>query len=263
VAADAGKQKEYRPTQLGGKAVENRETGNGQPFHGLIQPFTLRKDLSDRIKSFSRQENCTLFVTLLAGFATLLHRYRNETDVVVGTPSPCGREREEYSGLLGYFLNPVALRLDLEKSGTFRELLAQAREVMCEAIDHDDVPVEQLSRELVPSAKYAHNPFFRAAVSLQPMMPDVGLQWSVTSMDVESGGSPWDLYVAFIDRADGLTGRIQYNPDVIESNRIEHGVREFEALMELLIAEPGRRRLSEIDAVELHEASESLCRSAQ
>ena len=262
VNADAGKQRDYWRKQLGGKTVENRESGKGQAFHGAIQPFTLRKDLSDRIKAFSRQENSTLFVTLLAGFATLLHRYRNETDVVVGTPSPCGREREEFSGLLGYFLNPVAMRLDLEKSATFRELLGQAREVMCEAIDHDDVPVEQLARELARNAKYAHNPFFRAAVSLQPMMPDVGLPWSVTSMDVESGGSPWDLYVAFIDRAEGLTGRIQYNPDVIDANRIEQGVREFEALMELLIAEPGRR-LSEIDAVELHEAGEILCRSAQ
>jgi hypothetical protein len=261
VESDAGKQKDYWRKQLGDKAI-SRQPSSGQPFRGTIRSFALRQDLSDRIKAFSRQENSTLFVTLLAGFAILAHRYTNETDVVVGTPSPCGREREEFSSLLGYFLNPVALRLDLGKSETFRAVLAQAREVMCEAIDHDDVPVEHIARELAPKAKYAHNPFFRAAISLQPPMPNVGLPWSVTSMDVESGGSPWDLYVAFIDRTEGLTGRIQYNPDVLDEPRIEQGVREFEQLMEALIAEPGRA-LSEIRGTEAQENGAILCRSEQ
>jgi pimeloyl-[acyl-carrier protein] synthase len=266
VQADAGKQMDYWRQQLGDKPIANQPIANqaptGQPFRGAVRPFTLRKDLSDRIKAFSRTENSTLFVTLLAGFAILAHRYTNETDVVFGTPSPCGREREEFSGLLGYFLNPVAMRLDLTRSGSFREVLAQAREVMCEAIDHDDVPVEHVARELAPQSRYAHNPFFRAAISLQPPMPNVGLPWSVTSMDVDSGGSPWDLYVAFIDRQEGLTGRIQYNPDVIDVPRIEQGVRDFETLMEALIAEPGRR-LSEIGLKEPQENSAILCRSEQ
>jgi hypothetical protein len=157
--------------------------------------------------------------------------------------------------LLGYFLNPVALRLDFEKSTTFRTLLGQAQSVMCEAIDYDDVPMEQLARKLAPTAEYTHNPFFRAAISLQPPMPVLGLPWTVTSMDIESGGSPWDLYVAFIDRAEGIVGRIQYNPDLIEEGRIERGIRDFEALLEMLITEPERRVLA-IDSTESQETDE-------
>jgi non-ribosomal peptide synthetase component F len=194
-------------------------------------------------------------VTLLAGFAVFLQRCTNEKDVVVGTLSACGREREEFSSLLGYFLNPVALRLDFEKSTTFRTLLGQAQSVMCEAIDYDDVPMEQLARKLAPTAEYTHNPFFRAAISLQPPMPVLGLPWTVTSMDIESGGSPWDLYVAFIDRAEGIVGRIQYNPDLIEEGRIERGIRDFEALLEMLITEPERRVLA-IDSTESQETDE-------
>jgi pimeloyl-[acyl-carrier protein] synthase len=260
VLRERDKQTDYWGTQLRGKLSSNRggvdnASGAGQPFRGAIRKFALDRDLSARVKRFSRQENTTLFVTLLAGFAVMLQRWTNETDVVVGTLSACGRDREEFSGLLGYFLNPVALRLNLEGSTTFRTLLTQARAVMCEAIDHDDVPMEQLARELAPTAKYTNNPFFRAAMSLQPPMPVLGLPWTVTSMDVESGGSPWDLYVAFIDCAEGLVGRIQYNPDLIEAGRIERGVREFEALLEMLITEP-ERRLLEMDSTESHETAE-------
>jgi pimeloyl-[acyl-carrier protein] synthase len=257
---ETDKQTDYWATQLRGRLSPNKRRvddapGTGRPFRGAICKFVLDRDLGARIKWFSRQENSTLFVTLLAGFAVFLQRCTNEMDVVVGTLSASGREREEFSNLLGYFLNPVALRLNFEESTTFRTLLAQARAVMCEAIDHDDVPIEQLARKLAPAAEYTHNPFFRAAISLQPPMPVLDLPWTVTSMDVESGASPWDLYVAFIDCAEGLAGRIQYNPDLIEAGRIEQGIRDFEALLEMLITEPERPLLA-IDSKESQETEE-------
>ena len=58
-------------------------------------------------------------------------------------------------------------------------------------------------------------------------------------MDVESGGSPWDLYVAFIDQPEGIVGRIQYNPDMFQVSRIKQGVQDFQSLLELLITNPG------------------------
>ena len=243
VIRETRKQGDYWSKQLGGRLSsesigDNRAIVAGQAFRGAIKKFTLPRDLSSRVKRFSRQENGTLFVTLLAASAVLQYRYTNNADVVVGTLSPCGREREEFSGLLGYFLNPVALRLEIEKSGTFRKLLVQARQVMCEAIEHDDVPMEQLARQMGWPAEDTNRRFFRAAISLQPPTPALGLPWTVTSMDVESGGSPWDLYVAFIDGEDGLAGRVQYNPDLIEASRIEQGIRDFEGLLEMLITEP-------------------------
>jgi hypothetical protein len=258
VEAEQSRQLDYWRRQLRGRPDQKEvEAPSSTPFQGAIRQFSLQRNLSEHLKAFSREENTTLFVTLLAACAILLHRYTNETDLVIGTPSPCGRQREEFSSLLGYFLNPVPLRLDLMKSNSFRELLGQARQVMCEAIDHDDVPLEQLARELAAKARCAHNPFFRTAVSLQPPMPDVGLPWHVTSMDVESGGSPWDVYVAFIDRADGLSGRIQYNPESIDAGRIEQGVRDFERLLENLIANPARQ-LSEI-LTKAAESEQAVC----
>jgi len=242
--AEESKQVAYWRKQLEGRllprAAADETPRARQPFRGAIRSFALPRDLSEQVKHLSRQENSTLFVTLLAAFALLLHRYTNQTDLVIGTLSPSGRKRAEVQGLLGYFLNPVALRIDLEKSSTFRQLLAQTRDVMCAALANDDVPIERLARELMPGAHCNHNPFFNVAMSLQPPMPNLDLPWTVTSMDIESGGSPWDLYVAFIDQPQGIMGRIQFNPDLYEADRIEQGVQDFRALLEMLIENPNQ-----------------------
>jgi len=261
--AEAPKQVAYWRRQLDGKLAPPADGGKErlsahELFPGAIRSFALRPELSERVKKFSRQENSTLFVTLLAVFTVLLHRYTDQTDLVVGTLSPCGRKRAEFQGLLGYFLNPIALRIDLEKSLTFRQLLAQVREVMCEGLANDDVPIERLARELMPEAECTHNPFFRVAMSLQPPMPALDVPWTVTSMDIESGGSPWDLYVAFVDQPQGIVGRIQFNPNLFEVARIEQGVQNFQALLETLIANPGQH-LSKLDSSGLPQSQEVLC----
>ena len=263
VGSDSATQLTYWGKQLSGTLIPidlaGGKTREDPPkFRGEIYPFVLPKDLSDRIKSFSREENSTLFVTLLAGFAVLLQRYTKRSDIVVGTLSPCGREKNEFTGLLGYFLNPVALRLDLAKSATFEDLLVHARETLCAAIIHDDLPIEQLSKELANSTKSQHNPFFNVAVSLQPPTPELGLPWSVTTMDVNSGGSPWEFYIAFIDRAEGIMGRAQFNPDLFELSKVKEIVRDFQNILEQLVSNPGQN-LDGTQPIESGVSEKALC----
>jgi hypothetical protein len=87
-------------------------------------------------------------------------------------------------------------------------------------MSNDDVPIERLAREFKVDDS-SPSPFFAAAISLQPPMPNLNLAWSVTTMDVDSGGSPWDFYLAFIDRPEGLMGRAQFNPDLFDTTTIE------------------------------------------
>jgi cytochrome P450 len=212
-----------------------------QTFRGAIRPFALPKLLGEAVKQLSQQEGVTFFVALLAAFATLLHCYTQQDDIVVGTFSPAGRKRSEVEGLLGYFLNPIALRFDLTGNQTFRELLRQTQKLTLEAISNDDVPIEFLVRELKPKPDLTRNPFFTVGVSLQPPMPQVDLNWTVTSMDVESGGAAWDLYIAFIDGPRELMGRVQYNPDLFESATITRTLQDLQCLMEAVVGDPGRR----------------------
>ena len=191
----------------------NRPRSSSRGYRGVIRPFEFSRDTSKKMKDFSRRENSTVFSVLLAAFAALVHSYSKQENIFLGTLSPSGRKRSEVLNLLGYFLNPVTLKFDFAREPTFTELLMQARTVMSEAIGNDDAPIEHLARQLNP-ADSSPSPFFRAAISLQPSTPTtLGLDWSVTSMDVDSGGSPWELYLAFIDRPEGMIGRAQFDPE--------------------------------------------------
>jgi len=230
------KQLAYWRQQLGVNSPAQNWPG-GAPRHaqrtyrGVIRPFEFSAEVSRNIRAFSSRQNTTLFSTLLAGFAALLHRYTQHTDVIIGTLSPCGRKRIETIGLLGYFLNPVALRFNFEGNPAFDVLIRQAQRVMAEAICNDDVPIEELARE-IKGEDSSPSQFFRAALSLQPSTPSLGLDWSVTSMDVESGGSPWELYIAFIDKPQGLIGRIQFDPGVFHDEAIERLLADLQDLLE-------------------------------
>ena len=213
---------------------------------GQIRPFALTRKVSEGLRSTARREGVTLFMTLLSGFVALLHRYTSQEDILVGTLSPAGRKRTELQELLGYFLNPVALRFDLSSNPTFSELLQQTREVVSEAISHDDVPLEVVSKKLGLATGPGDPPPFSVAISLQPRVPEaLRPEWDVTSMDAGNGGTMWNLYLAFIDCPDGVIGRAQYNSDIFQEETITQMLTNLETLFERLTSRP-HLRLSDL-----------------
>jgi len=214
-------------------------------YRGAIRPFTIPNQLVQRLNAMSRGENVTLFMSLLAGFSALLYRYTDQEDMVVGTLAPSGRKRSEVQNLIGYFLNPVPLRMNLSGNPTFRELLRQVRDVVLEAIANDDVPFEYVLAKAGLSPKPNRRPLFEVVVSLAPATPDLGTGWSQTFMDVESGGARWGLYLELGERPNGLLGRAQYNPDMFEATTIERTLQEWQVLLEAAASNP-ELRLSEL-----------------
>jgi hypothetical protein len=207
-----------------------------ETFRGKIRPFVLPPQRNLEARALSHSQGVTLFMTIAATFAALLNRYARQEDLILGTLSPAGRKRSEVEGLLGYFLNPVALRFDLTGNPAFRDLLRQTQKLTLEAISNDDIPLEQVADEVGATA-----PLFTAAVSLQPPTPKLDLEWSVTSMDMDSGGSPWNLYLVFIDRPGSMIGRVQYNPDMFEEMTINRMLQDFQRLLENVCARPDQR----------------------
>lgn len=206
-------------------------------YHGAIQTFALSQCLTDALKQFSRLAGVTLFTTLMASFASLLHCYTRQVDLIVETPSPAGRKRSEVQSLLGYFLNPVILRMNLDGNPSFTELLQRTRSVVAGALSYDDVPIEVLARELQLNPDPSRKPSFSMALSLQPQTPDSAAEWEVTSMDADSGGSPWDFYLAFIDRPKGLLGRVQYNPSVFDPATIAYMFQDLNTVMQAALSD--------------------------
>jgi len=211
-----------------------------QTFRGAIQPFAINKELSDGLRNLTRGAGGTLFVTMLAGFVALLHCLTAQKDVVVGTLAPT-RKFSEIQGLLGYFLNPVVLRVDASGNPTFRELLRRVQGVVVRALSHDRLPFHQLVTELRSPSDLSRNPLYQVQFSLEPPLPALEPEWNLTPMDVESGGAKLDLYVVVDERADGILGRAQYNPDLFDSSTISRLVEQYIGLLEVLAASPDLR----------------------
>src|SRR5262249_31353426 len=152
------------------------------------------QSIAERLARLSREEGVTLFMTLMAGYQALLYRYSGQEEVVVGTPI-AGRNRAETEGLIGPFLNTLALRADFSNRPSFRELLKQVREVALGAYGHQDLPFEKLVEELQPARDLSRHPIFQTMLVMQNARPEqarlTGLSLEV--QELESTTTKFDL----------------------------------------------------------------------
>jgi acyl-CoA synthetase (AMP-forming)/AMP-acid ligase II/acyl carrier protein len=131
-----------------------------QTSGGTWYPLRLSPALTQELKALSQQHGVTLFMTLLAAFQSMLHRYTGQDDIVVGSLI-ANRNRVEIEGLIGFFVNTLVLRTDLSGNPSFQALLGRVREVTLGAYSHQDLPFEKLLEELRPQRDLSHNPLFQ------------------------------------------------------------------------------------------------------
>jgi len=233
-------QLKYWENQLGGELpVLSWPKGirpSRQTYRGGMHSFAMPAELAQRLKNLGRRESATLFMILLAGLMLLLRRYTGQDDIIVGTLAPSGRKHSEFQRLLGYFLNPVALRANLAGNPPFPSLLRQIRDITLAAVSNDDVPLEIIAQRLQYQPDPRRHPFFTVALSVAPDVAALPSGWKMTYMDVESGGARWDLYIEMSDRAEALLGRAQYNPDLFTSREIAETVHDLQELLEKIAA---------------------------
>ena len=166
----------WRRQMAGAPAVLNLPTDHPRPVvmddRGCRQTVVWDPSMSRALRELGRREGTTLFMTLLAAFQLLLSRYTGEEDVVVGCPI-AGRNRTELEGLIGFFVNTLALRTDLSGNPTFQELLGRVRKVTLAAYDHQDLPFEKLVKELKPERILSHSPVFQVLFQLRNLPNEV------------------------------------------------------------------------------------------
>ena len=139
-----------------------------QTFRGARKETLLSSELTEGIKVLGRQEGATLFMTLLAAFQVLLSRYSGQDQIVVGTPI-ANRTHAEVEGLIGLFLNTLALRGDLSGDPSFVEMLGRTREAALGAYAHQDLPFEKLVDELHPERTLSYSPIFQVMITLRTL----------------------------------------------------------------------------------------------
>src|ERR1700754_536948 len=189
-----------------------------QSFAGARHHFNLSPDLSAQLTALSRREGGTLFMTLLAAFQTLLHRYTNQSDNVVGTPI-ANRNRAETEALIGFFVNTLAMRTDLSGDPTFRDLLARVRETSLGAYAHQDMPFERLIEELQPERSLSHTPMFQVVFVLHnaPATESRFSTLQFSPFEIETTTTHFDLTLSMNATSEALNGWLEYNTDLFEA----------------------------------------------
>src|SRR6266436_4090033 len=233
----------WRKQLAGAPAVLDLPTDQPRPavqtFRGEQLSFNLPQSLSESLKTLSRREGTTLFMTLLAAFQTVLHRYTDQDDLLVGTVTT-SRKRADFDDLLGFFLNTLVLRTDLSGEPTFLELLGRVRKTTVDALAHSDVPVHRLVKELDRERDPARNPLFQVMFVLEPPLPAPGAGWELSQVDVDAGIARVDLYLELDDRPEGLVGRFRYNSDLFAAASITRMLEHLTTLLEGVAADPER-----------------------
>jgi len=224
-----------------------------QNQQGASQLLELPQELLNALEDLSQQAGVTLFMTLLAAFQTLLHRYSGQTDMAIGSPI-ANRHRQALEGLIGFLVNSLVLRTDLAGDPSFRELLHRVRDVTLAAYAHQDVPFEKLVEALQPVRNLGQNPLFRVVFALQNApMEQLSLPGLVLSpVDLETKTARFDLELYLWkcsdnfrnlwgrgwQRSDGLRGLVVYNTELFDEAAIASLRQHFQTLLEGIVANP-------------------------
>ncbi len=212
-----------------------------QSYRGALYPFMLPIDLIRELRTISRLEGVTLFMTMLAGLQAVLYYLTAQDDVVVGT-DVAGRNRAETEPLIGFFINQLALRTDLSGNPSLRQLLGRVREVALGAYAHQDLPFEKLVEALNPERNLSYSPLFQVklvfqnAVDLSQTLQLPGL--SVKSLGGETKKAKFDLLLTLTETANGVHGSMEYSTDLFNASTIERILSHFQTTLQNIATDP-------------------------
>ena len=217
-----------------------------QTYNGKRQYLEPPEQLWHGLRTLCREEKATLYMTLLAAFYTLLHRYTGRDDLIVGSPY-ANRSIFETEGLIGYLLNLLVLRADLSGDPTFRELLRRVRQVTLGAYDNNDLPLASLLQELQPPRDPSRNPLFQVSYVFTNSWGTTfeRSDLTLTPIEVDNGQARFDLTLGIRNGEDAPLVIFEYNTDLFDDSTITRMMGHFQRLLEGIVADP-EQRLSDL-----------------
>jgi amino acid adenylation domain-containing protein/FkbM family methyltransferase len=233
-----------------------------QGHRGATHLFRFAPEVSRGIRALSARHGVTLFMTLLAGFYALLHRYTGQRDLVVGSPV-ANRRRTELEPLIGFFVNTLVLRAQCDGAGSFVDLLRHVRELTLDAFDNQDLPFDRLVEELQPDRALSHNPLFQVMFMLQSAPAGSAPAAGTAAGPVGSGTAKFDLILSMTDTEDALSGAIEYRTDMFDADRIARMGEHVEQLLRHAVDAPDTpvRDLTLLPAAEAQRLRETWTRT--
>ncbi|WP_051711496.1 non-ribosomal peptide synthetase [Andreprevotia chitinilytica] len=204
-----------------------------QSYAGGQVALNLSPTLTNSLKQLSQRHGTTLFMTLLAGWSVLLSRWSGQNDVVIGTPV-ANRQRSELEGLMGFFVNTLALRVKLDGNPKVDELLNQIKTSTIAAYAHQDLPFEQVVEALQPTRSLSHSPVFQVMLVLNntPSGGELSLPGlTLRELPAAHDTAQYDLALYLSEAGDGIIGSLAYASDLFDRATIERLLGHFETLL--------------------------------
>jgi len=210
-----------------------------QSYRGGAVTRSLPPALGARVRSCARDAGTTPFSVLLATFQLLLHRLSGQDDLLVGT-DVANRPRPETEGLIGFFVNNVALRSRIGDDPSFRRHLRRVHDTCLEGLAHQELPLERLIDELRVPRSLAHAPFFQVLFVMQnyPVARTELPKLEIRPLTVPVESSKFDLALFVSEVEDGYRATWIYRTDLFDQGRVESVTAAFETLLEGALADP-------------------------
>ncbi|MGP9685815.1 amino acid adenylation domain-containing protein [Halomonas sp. AOP25-F1-15] len=216
-----------------------------RPRHAMSAPsegqlrFTLPGELSEQLRSLARERSVSLYAVILALLKLTLYRFSGETDIKVGAPI-ANRHKAELQGLIGYLINVVVLRTQVDPTENFEQLLEEVNATLIDAQLHQDVPFDQLVEALQLERQLGVHPLFQVKCTQQEMWQAerhvAGL--AIQAEQVFTGIAHFDLSLDFCDEPEGVAGLFAYSAELFDATTIERFCQAFRCLAEQVVADP-------------------------
>ncbi|WP_458391237.1 non-ribosomal peptide synthase/polyketide synthase [Sinorhizobium medicae] len=226
-----------------------------QSFAGASVPVVIDQVLTRGLKRLSRQHGTTLFMTVLAAWAAVLSRLSGQDDIVIGVPT-ANRRRREIEDLIGFFVNTLAVRIDLSGEPSLSDLLERARRAALTAQDHQDLPFEQVVEIVQPPRALDHTPLFQVGLAWQN---NTGGSLDLPGLRVEAAGEgldqvKFDLELNLGEQGEAIAGTLGYATALFDRATIERQCGYLLALLRAMLAD-AEQPVSELDILPPDERS--------
>ncbi|PVE12166.1 non-ribosomal peptide synthetase [Streptomyces scopuliridis] len=229
-----------------------------QDYRGGRVRVSLDEELTAALKALAQRHGTTLYSTLLTGWSVLLSRLTGQSDIVVGAPT-ANRRRGDVAGLMGFFVNTLALRVDLSGSPTGADMLGRVRSTLRGALDHVDLPFERVVELVNPPRSAAHTPLFQTMFAWVPSLrglldlPDV----EVEPLGIPHAPAKFDLVLALTEEDGRIVGDLDYARALFDHETVERYARYLPRMLARLAEEPGRE-VADVALMDARERRELL-----
>ncbi len=208
-------------------------------FKGGQLRFQLSEALSRKIKNWAQEHDSTIFMFLLTALNGLLYRYARQQTILTGMAA-ANRNRREIENLIGFFINTLVIRADIERGMTFEALFEQLKTSAVAVFKHQDVPFEKIVDSLDIERNLSHNPLFQVMLTYQP--PLIRGQRLDTlafePLELDTGIAKFDLNLSMAEHGGQIGGLWEYSSDLFTERSAARMLRHFQAIIECLLDDP-------------------------